>query len=38
MILADSYNLDLLIPTHQISTRYLDMTGEANLVINLMFL
>ena len=38
MILADSYNLDLSIPTHWISTRYLDMTGKANLVINLMFL
>ena len=38
MILADSFNLDLSIPTHWVSTRYLDMTGKANSVINLMFL
>ena len=38
MILADSFNLDLLIPTHWIPTRYSDITGEANSVIDLMFL
>ena len=38
MILADSFNLDLSIPTHWVPTRYLDMTGKANSVINLMFL
>ena len=38
MILADSYNLDLLIPTYRVLTRYLDTTGEANSVIDLMFL
>ena len=38
MILADSYNLDLSIPTHWVPTRYSDMTGEVNSVIGLMFL
>jgi len=38
MILADSFNLDLSIPTHQVPTRYSDMTGKANSVIDLMFL
>jgi len=38
MILADSYNLDLSIPTHKVLTRYSDMTGEVNSVIGLMFL
>ena len=38
MILADSYNLDLSVPTHWVSTRYSDTTGEANSVIDLMFL
>ena len=38
MIIADSFNLDLSIPTNQVSTRYLDMVGEANSVIDLMFL
>ena len=38
MILADSFNLDLSISTHWVPTRYLDMTGKANSVINLMFL
>ena len=38
MIIAYLFNLDLLIPTNQVPTRYLDMVGEANSVINLMFL
>ena len=38
MILADFYNLDLSIPTHRAPTRYLNMTGEVNSVINLIFL
>ena len=38
MIIADSFNLDLSIPANQVSTRYLDMVGEANSVIDLMFL
>ena len=38
MTIADSFNLDLSFPTHCISTRYSDMVGELNLVINLMFL
>ena len=38
MILADSYNLDLLIFTHQVPTRYSDITSKTNLVIDLMFL
>ena len=38
MIIADLFNLDLLIPTNQVPTRYSDMVSEANSVINLMFL
>ena len=38
MIIADSFNLNLLFPTYHVSTRYLDMTGESNLVIDLIFL
>ena len=38
MIIADFYNWDLSIPTHWVPTRYLDTTGKANLVIDLMFL
>jgi len=38
MIIADLFNLDLSILTNQVSTRYLDTVGEANSVIDLMFL
>jgi len=38
MIIADSFNLDLSIPTHCVPTRYLDMAGDSNSVIDLMFL
>ena len=38
MIIADSFNLDLSIPTHHVSTRYLDTASDSNLVIDLMFL
>jgi len=37
-IIADLFNLDLLIPTNPASTRYSDTVGESNLVIDLMFL
>jgi len=35
---VDSLNLALLTPTNSCPTRYFDTAGEANLVINLMFL
>ena len=38
MIIADSFNLDLLFPTYHVPTRYLDIAGELNSVIDLMFL
>jgi len=38
IIIADSFNLDLSIPTHYIPTRYLDIAGNLNSVIDLMFL
>ena len=38
MIVADSFNLVLSIPTNPCPTRYSDTVEEANLVINLMFL
>ena len=38
MIIANSFNLDLSIPTYCISTRYSDSAGNSNLVIDFMFL
>jgi len=38
IIIADSFNLSLSTPNNPCPTRYSDMAGEANLVINLMFL
>ena len=38
MIIADLFNLDLSILTNQVSTRYSDIVGEANSIIDLMFL
>jgi len=37
-IIADSFNLDLSIPTNPVPTRYSDTMGESDLVIDLMFL
>jgi len=37
-ILADSFNLDLSLPTNPVLTRYSDTMGESNSVIDLMFL
>ena len=38
LIITDSYNLALLMPTNPYPTRYLDTIGEANSTIDLMFL
>ena len=38
IILADSFNLSLLVPTNQISTRYADNINDSNSTINLMFI
>jgi len=38
MIVADLFNLALSSPTNPCSTRYSDTVGEANSIINLMFL
>jgi len=38
LIIVDLFNLTLLTPTNSCPTRYFDTAGEANLVINLMFL
>ena len=38
LIIADSYNLALSMPTNPYPTRYLDIVGEANSTIDLMFL
>jgi len=38
IIIANLFNLDLSIPTNSISTRYSNIEGEANSVIDLIFL
>ena len=38
IIIADSFNLDLLTPINLMSTRYSDTDSKSNLVIDLMFL
>ena len=38
MIITDLFNLDLSTLTNQVSTRYSDTVGEANSIIDLMFL
>ena len=38
IIIADSFNLNLSIPTNQVPTKYLDTIGESNSAIDLMFL
>ena len=38
MIIADSFNLDLSFLTHYVPTRYSDIAGKSNSVIDLMFL
>ena len=38
LIITDSYNLALLMPTNSYSTRYSDTIGKANSTIDLMFL
>ena len=38
IIIADSFNLELLLLTNPVPTKYSNTAGESNLVINLMFL
>ena len=38
MIIADSFNLELLFPTNRVPTRFSDSDTGSNLVIDLMFL
>jgi len=37
IIIADSFNLNLSIPTNQVPTKYLDTIGKSNSAIDLMF-
>ena len=37
-IIADSFNLDLSLPTNPVSIKYSDIVGESNSVIDLIFL
>ena len=38
IIIANSFNLELSVPTNSVPTRYSDNVGELNLVIDLIFL
>jgi len=38
IIITDSFNLDLSVPTNQVPTRYSDTDGKSNSVIDFMFL
>jgi len=38
MTIADSFNLELSFPTHNVPTRYSDLDSRSNLVIDLIFL
>ena len=38
IIIADSFNLELSLPTNSFPTRYSDTEGESNSIIDLMFL
>ena len=38
IILADSFDLSLSVPTNQISTRYVDNINDSNLTIDLIFI
>ena len=38
IIVVDSFNSDLSSPTNQVSTKYLNTSGESNSIIDLIFL